>query len=194
MKDRRSVSGFTLVELLVCMAIVAILAAMLFPVLSQARARGRAGVCQANLHHLGLAVLMYCSDHDNVLPPTFYVVWYPGPRGRAFYIMKILEPYFVDNRVIHCPEEQPGSRWGYGVNPWVRYCPIEQLGDPCGTIVMADNSGMPTHVGPPLGPVLTKDNPVERHLGMANFWFADGHVKAMKAYATVRPKMLWDRY
>ena len=194
MRDHRPGAGFTLVELLVCLAIVAILAAMLFPVLAQAHARGRSGVCQANLHHLGLAVLEYCSDNDNRLPPTFYVVGYPGPNPRAFYIMKILGPYYVENKVSHCPGEPPGSNWGYGVNPIVRHWMIEELADPCRTIVMADNSGQPTHVGPPTGPVLTVDNPAERHLGMANFWFADGHLKAMKAWATVQPDYLWDRF
>ena len=61
-------SGFTLIELLVVLGIVSLLAALLFPVFVQARAKARQSVCASNLHQIGLAVSLYSQDNDDLLP------------------------------------------------------------------------------------------------------------------------------
>ena len=60
--------GFTLIELLVVIAIIAILAAILFPVFAKVRAKARQISCVSNMKQIGLAVLQYCQDSDNVIP------------------------------------------------------------------------------------------------------------------------------
>ncbi len=60
--------AFSLVELLVVVAIVALLAALLLPALSRARDRSRRAVCASNLRQLGLALASYAQDHDGRLP------------------------------------------------------------------------------------------------------------------------------
>lgn len=64
------VHGFTLSELFVSIAIVAILGAVLAPVLVQARQRARLSTCGNNLRQLGCAALQYASDYDGALPLT----------------------------------------------------------------------------------------------------------------------------
>jgi len=60
--------AFTLIELLIVIAIIAILAAMLMPVLSSARERGNQVYCMNNMHQWGLAFHMYCDDNNNYVP------------------------------------------------------------------------------------------------------------------------------
>lgn len=65
---RRTRSGFTLVELLVVILIVAVLIGLLIPAVSMARARAYKVVCQGNLKQVGLAMQMYCDQWKGVFP------------------------------------------------------------------------------------------------------------------------------
>jgi prepilin-type N-terminal cleavage/methylation domain-containing protein len=66
--ERRRRAGFTLIELLVVIAIIAILAAMLLPVLAQAKAKGRQAYCTNNHKELMLCHHMYCDDNNDRVP------------------------------------------------------------------------------------------------------------------------------
>lgn len=61
-------SAFTLIELLVVIGIVALLAAILFPVFAQAREKARGASCLSNAKQIGLAIAMYRQDYDQVNP------------------------------------------------------------------------------------------------------------------------------
>ena len=60
--------AFSLVELLVAMAIVAILLALLLPPLARSREKSRKVNCQAVLHQVYLLTRMYADDHDGEMP------------------------------------------------------------------------------------------------------------------------------
>jgi prepilin-type N-terminal cleavage/methylation domain-containing protein/prepilin-type processing-associated H-X9-DG protein len=68
MMRRIKPSGFTLIELLVVITIIAILAAILFPVFAQAREKARAITCDSNMRQIGIALIMYIQDYDEVYP------------------------------------------------------------------------------------------------------------------------------
>ena len=60
--------AFTLIELLVVICIIGILAALLLPVLSKARDKGRQADCKNNQHQLGLAFTLYQGDNKDMFP------------------------------------------------------------------------------------------------------------------------------
>ena len=62
--------GFTKVELLVVIGMIAVLAAILFPVFAKAREKARRGSCLNNLWQIGQALRLYALDGDGRYPPT----------------------------------------------------------------------------------------------------------------------------
>lgn len=69
-ENHGSCRGFTLVELLVVLAVVSLLMSILLPALRRARAKGREIVCAANLRTWGNAFYIYANDNDHTLPHT----------------------------------------------------------------------------------------------------------------------------
>lgn len=61
-------AAFTLIEMLVVIAVIALLAALLLPVLSKGKEAGRATACVSNLHQIGIALQLYVDGNHNLLP------------------------------------------------------------------------------------------------------------------------------
>ncbi|HEY3396871.1 MAG TPA: type II secretion system protein [Armatimonadota bacterium] len=182
--------GFTLVELLVVIALIAVLAAMLFPVFAAARGKAQQIKCLSNLRQLGLALAMYVGDYDDTYPYDVKPRAPAAPGAAPAYdgtnkwdgspIVGVLAPYARSAALPFCPDhpEKPAD-----IGPLTNY-------EFNGYLALNDSP-----LAPHAGPVRTSDlvNPSQvllfedysnaptYHAGMRNFALSDGSAKAYPA-------------
>lgn len=124
--------GFTLLELLVVIGIIALLAAILFPVFARARENARRASCQSNLKQLMLGVVQYTQDFDERFPLSV-----AGVGISRVQWPDLVMPYVKSTQIFFCPSHKttyPATplavaydypiTWtplyiSYGANDWV---------------------------------------------------------------------------
>jgi prepilin-type N-terminal cleavage/methylation domain-containing protein/prepilin-type processing-associated H-X9-DG protein len=162
--------GFTLVELLTVIAIIALLAAMLFPAFASARAKARDANCLSNLKQIGMALKLYGADWGEFLPLANNRPSEQGGPG----IAEVLSSHARSTKIFRCPADvddkwMPVSRGGEGTS--YDYAlgmlnigmPMQRMDRPWNM----ENSECP----------LMSDFSESWHTGGANVLFADGHAK-----------------
>jgi len=150
--------GFTLIELLVVIAIIAILAAILFPVFAKAREKARQTACLNNQKQMGIAIMMYAQDHDELLP-TYNAVW--GAIG-------------LDKGVLICPTAGKKLTNGYVYNNVVSGVALGEIVDPTAVLLTAD--GITTSVTDEKNVAFLPGDVDMRHAGKYIGGYVDGHV------------------
>jgi len=134
---KRAWNGFTLIELLVVVAIISLLAAILFPVFARARENARRASCMSNLKQMGLAVMQYAQDNDEHYPSNSMSSGVTPPDGRywtggstTWYWPQIIYPYSKSVQLFYCPSSPDGSATNpayhnYGANVSVLNTPSD---------------------------------------------------------------------
>lgn len=79
----RAVRAFTMIDLMVSLAIIIILIAIMLPAISLVRESARRVICGSNLRQLGMGVSMFAQDNKERLPPSVFL---PAPRANAAYL------------------------------------------------------------------------------------------------------------
>jgi prepilin-type processing-associated H-X9-DG protein/prepilin-type N-terminal cleavage/methylation domain-containing protein len=105
---RNSLVGFTLVELLVVIGIIALLISILLPALSKARAQANSVACAANLHSMGQAMAVYISDSRHY-PGAYGAL--PGGTPFALWAPRLRNVMNGNQKVFWCPQTDPSFMW-----------------------------------------------------------------------------------
>jgi prepilin-type N-terminal cleavage/methylation domain-containing protein/prepilin-type processing-associated H-X9-DG protein len=203
MRQRRS-GGFTLVEMLVVVAIIAILASIVFPVFSRARAAARKAACASNLRQIGTAFELYVSDNDECLPDAWSdcaaITSPPNLNAGRLLWPEAIQPYCKNTDLFTCPEvprmtfgpppapNYDGGSYGmnaFGISLFGNF--VGTFQDPAGTVLAMDssrqaptarNEGRTDGVAGLMPGFAWHDISV-RHHKRSNVLFMDSHVKCM---------------
>jgi len=154
----RRTTGFTLVELMVVIAILAILMYLLSPMLAKAREKARQTTCLSNQRQIVMAITMEVKGVNECFP-TSEEVW---------SVIKL------KSDILLCPtsDERENS---YGYSAALSGLPMASITSPTSTIVTGDaRHGLPGNI------VNTPDEYDRRHNKDFIAGFVDGHVKLIK--------------
>lgn len=213
MRRRAVARAFTLVELLVAVAVIAALVAMVVPALARARAAAHQTSCVSNLKQIGTAFALYLNAHDGFYPcaedpvsiSPFYWLWM-GRGWRGF-----LEPFFsqrIDREnpsVLFCKSDPnaegkyEATSYAYAMCFYHTARQIDTMTDKKFTYSNPQPSvgQRAAHVASPQHKVLAGEWTSNHRRtgddkgwwcwqGARNFLFADGHVRFLEAIS-IRP-------
>ena len=208
---RRDRGGFTLIEVLVVVAMIALLTAILLPSLRSARDASKAAVCLSNMRQIGVSMRMYADENNGAV-----VALMETSTGFVHWI-ELLRKYIATTDVCRCPADL-STTWeadpfaptaGLRTTSYVtnnRMTPeqgitkLSQIRRPTEKILMAEF--LDNHIGDHFHPEswsLFLSQPedeiaVKRHLKKANYWFLDGHAEPLFFESTWNIDGTVDRY
>jgi len=121
--------AFSLIELLFVIAIISLLAALLFPVFAKAREQARSATCLSNLRQIGMSLQLYLEDYDetypmNRLPDATHAMQGCALTGSSSYPLSNLEDSSLNWRRVIQPYLKSRQVQVCSSNPYADHAPI----------------------------------------------------------------------
>jgi prepilin-type N-terminal cleavage/methylation domain-containing protein/prepilin-type processing-associated H-X9-DG protein len=170
--------GFTLIEILIVVAMLALLAALLFAVVGRVRENGRRAVCLSNVKQMSLGLLQYLQDNDSRFPIV------PLPEVA-------LRSYVKADKVFKCPSVPPQYSGQYLIPQWLLEVSLKAktvngrheatIANTSTTMSIFELIGDDEEHQEVASSCTTDHQIGVRHLGGANYAFVDGHVEWMSS-------------
>jgi general secretion pathway protein G len=201
--------AFTLVELLVSLAIIILLVSITIPIVGKVRESSHSTECQSNLRQMFVATQLWSLDNSNKLPTRSYQfytqIWpyaYPE-RADALPIQWGNPPETLKHTIFECPsvyDDDLAVKRSYGINrliladsgnlSWPLY--MHQIETPEKTVCYGDveaSSELNPVYSLPSFPGRSSSSLNGRHHGSANVVFFDGHTASVEVTdALARPE------
>lgn len=185
-----SKTAFTLVELLVVLAIIGVLATLGLSVATAAMQKSKATKCLSSLRQISVAVRVYVGDHDGRLPDTGHA---RAEDGTSLSWLNTLGTYLGPKFIGRCPANTTSQMAvTYGWNDLLTEtngdgipasrCQAQSATLAVGEISDTYNSEHFHFAGSRSGVTFNQFKSavgVERHVGAANYLFVDGHVESL---------------
>lgn len=218
----KTTRGFSLVELLAVIAIVAILFGITVPIINRVVRSSHNTTCQANLRQLYTAINLYATDNGRYPPSAqespSYITWYMYLLGQTNNGVSIGPKYLDSGEALGCPEGHFSKtptvpRWevSYGITSlpvWIAGGRTDSIPS-FFTYKIHQRSEWPLIMDADYQRIFSLDNPTEdatnrerfkeRHGDKANVMMADGHIEQVSygdkrwSQANLNQNNLYDR-
>ncbi|HET6456851.1 MAG TPA: type II secretion system protein [Armatimonadota bacterium] len=201
--------GFSLIELLIVIAIIGVLASLLFPVFASVKKRSHSASCQSNLRQIWMAFEMYLQDWDDHYPNTGDPFLWMGRKWRwpmKKYLSLAADPTpgnpMVGTKrepsVLLCPADNlapaqwDGTSYAYSMTFYMTVAQINSMtsisqtwsGSPPCSSQCKSSVEYPAHKALMSEWLSNHESPAvgwDSWSGARNYLFADGHVQLLKA-------------
>jgi prepilin-type N-terminal cleavage/methylation domain-containing protein/prepilin-type processing-associated H-X9-DG protein len=129
---RQRRDGFSLIEILVVIGLIAILLALLLPAIHKARMQADAVACRSNLQQIGQSLLIYANNNQGwIYPPNAGAI--PGRPKEEYWPNLVFKPAVWNPPILRCPvDREPALECSYLLNHYLRAREIRYHGSNLG--------------------------------------------------------------
>ncbi|MCW3060035.1 MAG: prepilin-type N-terminal cleavage/methylation domain [Capsulimonas sp.] len=216
-------AGVTVAEVIIVLILVAVIAAVLFPVFAKSRDGRRQASCPSNLKQIELGIIQYVQDYDEFYPPRQARI---DANGKVVSWRAIINSYVKSTQIYQCPDnpvakwpdiEKDGFNRSYAANSttvaklgasgpfsdaYGGKLQIAEIASPASVISLAESTAAFNDMNLTFPDGFTHKfhagNPVGAlyagHTGGSNYGFVDGHVKYLHPSDTLNQNVnMWTR-